>query len=62
MDRAETGADRIARREAAALLGAAFLALALGPTLAACGKRGKLEPPPDEKSDFPRAYPDPKSY
>ncbi|MBT3989475.1 MAG: hypothetical protein HON14_06365 [Rhodospirillaceae bacterium] len=27
------------------------------PMLSACGKKGKLEPPPGEKSDYPREYP-----
>jgi len=28
-------------------------------TLAACGKRGDLEPPPGEPDDFGHQYPDP---
>ena len=34
-----------------------LLVFALAAPLAACGKRGKLEPPPGEKSDYPRNYP-----
>jgi len=31
--------------------------LALTGTAAACGKKADLEPPPGQKSDFPRQYP-----
>jgi predicted small lipoprotein YifL len=42
---------------------AALMALYLGSALSACGKRGDPEPPPGAKErDFPRPYPDPKSY
>ena len=41
-----------ARRAAAALLAALLLA-----GLAACGKRGSLEPPPDVPVTYPRTYP-----
>ena len=41
---------------------AALVTLCLGFSLSACGKRGSPEPPPGKKSDFPRPYPDPKSY
>lgn len=34
-----------------------LLVLALAAPLGACGKKGELEPPPGEKSDFPRQYP-----
>lgn len=36
---------------------ALFLALALAGSLAACGKKGPPEPPPGEKSTYPRTYP-----
>ena len=41
--------------------GAALLLVALGLSLAACGKRpGSVDPPPDVTNDtFPRTYPDP---
>ena len=35
----------------------ALLALALGASIAACGKKSDLEPPPDEKTEYPRTYP-----
>lgn len=35
---------------------AVLLALALAGPLA-CGKRGRLEPPPDKPSTYPRSYP-----
>ena len=38
------------------------LALALAPTLAACGKRGKPEPPPEADGTYPRTYPAPSTY
>jgi hypothetical protein len=38
------------------------LAWALAAPLPACGKRGSPEPPPGEKSDFPRTYPHPSTY
>jgi predicted small lipoprotein YifL len=31
--------------------------LALAAPLAACGKKGDLEPPPGKKTDYPRDYP-----
>jgi len=34
-----------------------LLAAAIAAPLAACGKRGNLEPPPGEPSDYPRHYP-----
>lgn len=34
-----------------------LLAIAVVGPLASCGKRGNLEPPPGEPSDFPRKYP-----
>jgi len=34
-----------------------LMALALALPLASCGKRGKLEGPPGESSDYPRKYP-----
>jgi predicted small lipoprotein YifL len=34
-----------------------LLVCALAAPLAACGKKGKLEPPPGEESQFPRQYP-----
>jgi len=47
----------------ARMLAAALMALCLGSALSACGKRGDPEPPPGaKKSDYPRPYPDPKSY
>jgi predicted small lipoprotein YifL len=36
---------------------AILLALSIAAPLASCGKRGKLEPPPGENSDYPRKYP-----
>lgn len=42
---------------------AAAVALCLGLAVSACGKRGDPEPPPGvKKSEYPRPYPDPKSY
>jgi predicted small lipoprotein YifL len=47
----------------ARVIAAALMALSLGTSLSACGKRGDPEPPPGaKKSDYPRPYPDPKSY
>ncbi len=34
-----------------------MLTLALAAGISACGKKSELEPPPGEKSGFPRAYP-----
>lgn len=34
-----------------------LLICALAAPLAACGKKGKLEPPDGEKTDYPRQYP-----
>ncbi len=34
-----------------------MLALALAASIPACGKKSDLEPPPGEKSEFPRTYP-----
>ncbi len=37
---------------------ALLLALALATPLGACGKKGSLDPPPDEKKvEFPKKYP-----
>jgi len=36
---------------------ALLLVFAVAAPLAACGKRGKLEPPPGAASDYPRKYP-----
>ena len=36
---------------------ALFLAASIAAPLAACGKRGRLEPPPGTQSDYPRKYP-----
>lgn len=47
---------------AALRLAAMLLALAVVPALGACGKKGDLEPPPGEESEYPRTYPDPQSY
>ena len=47
----------------ARMVAAAAIALCLGLSLSACGKRGVPEPPPGAKeSDYPRPYPAPKSY
>ena len=35
----------------------ALLALTLAVSIAACGKRSDLEPPPGKKSEYPRMYP-----
>jgi predicted small lipoprotein YifL len=35
----------------------AIVAVTLALSAAACGKRGDLDPPPGEPSDFPRQYP-----
>lgn len=48
---------------AALAIAAVTVALCLGVGLSACGKRGDPEPPPGvKKSEYPRPYPDPKSY
>jgi predicted small lipoprotein YifL len=39
------------------LLVAALLGAALAPALAACGKRGALEPPHPQENTYPRVYP-----
>lgn len=53
-----TKGTRLAR-----MIAATALALCLGVAFSACGKRGDPEPPPGaKKSDYPRPYPDPKSY
>jgi predicted small lipoprotein YifL len=44
------------RRVWAALFALLALLAAAAP-LAACGKRGSLEPPPGEPSDYPKKYP-----
>ena len=49
-------ARRNGRRVWAALFAALALFAATAP-LAACGKRGTLEPPPGEPSDYPKKYP-----
>lgn len=36
---------------------ALLLLVALAAPLAGCGKKGHLDPPPGQKSDFPRQYP-----
>lgn len=41
---------------------ALVIALGVSGALSACGKKGDLEPPPGEKSQFPKTYPDPKTY
>ena len=57
-DRQATKATRWGR-----MICAALMALYLGASLSACGKRGNPEPPPGaEKSDYPRHYPAPNSY
>ena len=45
------------------LIAVAAVALVIGLSLSACGKRGNPEPPPGAKgSEYPRQYPDPRSY
>jgi predicted small lipoprotein YifL len=34
-----------------------MLTLALAAGISACGKKSDLEPPPGEKSEYPRTYP-----
>ena len=34
-----------------------LIALMLSPFLSACGKKGKIQPPAGEKTNFPRKYP-----
>jgi predicted small lipoprotein YifL len=47
----------------ARMIAAALMALCLGVSLSACGKRGDPErPASSKKGDYPRPYPDPKSY
>jgi predicted small lipoprotein YifL len=41
---------------------ALVLAAALMGTLSACGKRGAPEPPPGQKNEYPRNYPNPSTY
>jgi len=36
-----------------------IVAIGLSTSLAACGKRGNLEPPPGEPDEFGHQYPDP---
>jgi len=36
------------------------LALALGASLAACGKKADLDPPPGEPDNYGHQYPDPE--
>jgi predicted small lipoprotein YifL len=48
---------RLRLRRAFAALGAALILIAAALPLAACGKRGSLEPPPGETSDYPKKYP-----
>lgn len=38
-----------------------MLSLAM-PLLAACGKRAAPDPPPGEKSVYPKTYPNPNEY
>lgn len=45
----------LTRRTLLPAIGAAMLAL-----LAACGKKGDLEPPPEAKDRKPRSYPKPQ--
>ncbi len=33
------------------------MALALAASLASCGKKGNLDPPPGKKSGYPKVYP-----
>jgi predicted small lipoprotein YifL len=47
----------ILTRRAFHLLAVALLAFALAATLSACGKKGDLEEPKNEKIQFPRNYP-----
>ncbi len=65
MEKARTDENRITRRRMARMLVTALVAAGLSVSVSACGKKGPPEPPPDKtgkKSDFPRPYPDPKSY
>ncbi|MDH3240101.1 MAG: hypothetical protein OEO83_05490 [Alphaproteobacteria bacterium] len=64
-----TGFDITARSAARrgnglrALTLAALMALAMGPALVGCGKKGNPEPPAGaEETVYPRPYPDPKTY
>lgn len=41
---------------------ALVIALGVSGALSACGKKGDLEPPPGAKNQFPKTYPDPKTY
>jgi len=52
----ETDAGRASAPEAGVTRRAAFALLALLP-LAACGRNGRPEPPPDADPSFPRRYP-----
>lgn len=71
MEKARTDENRITRRRMARILVTALVAVGLVVSVSACGKKGPPEPPlvktdktgkTGKKSDFPRAYPDPKSY
>ena len=53
--------DTAARRRVVLPLALAAV-LALAPALAACGKRGKPEPPPEADGTYPRTYPAPSTY
>ena len=44
-----------ARRRSAAII----LLLLMALPLTACGKRGAPEPPPGEKNEYPKSYPNP---
>ena len=65
MEKAATEGNRMTRRRAAWTLATALVALCLGLSVSACGKKGPPEQPKDKsgkESDHPRAYPNPKSY
>ncbi|MBI3453314.1 MAG: lipoprotein [Rhodospirillales bacterium] len=56
-DRALRSADDAPQRPARRRAFAALLALGLAATLAACGRKGDPEPPPDADPRVPRTYP-----
>ncbi len=65
MEKAATEGNRMTRRRAVSTLASALVALFLGLSVSACGKKAPPERPKEKsgkEAKYPRAYPDPKSY